>query len=211
MKFTPGIQRTSKNGDFFGFTTIYHRQGQLDILKVIEGKESPKDFLQSCCLNNLIGDYLFLFYVSSLDHKDVREFPIHVVIKKNGFSDRLVHIVKRKIIKDITSCGYYIPYTFSDGDGLDQQFQNRMIDAWLPKLIKNLQSIEKCEFILNNDCFYNFQIQSNEDDDECLLLSDGMHLSKRIRYEVVNRQNLFLVRPNNGKTQFASFYLQDFQ
>ena len=81
----------------------------------------------------------------------------------------------------------------------------------LPKLIKNLQSIEKCEFILNNDCFYNFQIQSNEDDDECLLLSDGSHLSKRIRYEVVNRQNLFLVRPNNGKTQFASFYLQDFQ
>lgn len=82
MKFTPGIQLTSKNRDFFGFTTIYHRQGQLDILKVIEGKESPKDFLQSCCLNNLIGDYLFLFYVSSLDHKDVREFPIHVAIKK---------------------------------------------------------------------------------------------------------------------------------
>lgn len=68
MKFMPGLQRTTKDGSFCGFTTEYYSQCQKEVANVINGSTSQKDFLHFCCENHFLGDYIFVYYISSLDN-----------------------------------------------------------------------------------------------------------------------------------------------
>lgn len=62
IKFAPGLQRTSLNGTFYGFTTNYFLQGQIEIQKVINKGLNQESFLEYCCQNSYLGDYVFCFF-----------------------------------------------------------------------------------------------------------------------------------------------------
>ena len=63
IKFSPGLQRSSLKEEFYGFISNYNSQGQIDVQKVIQGKQSKEEFLEFCCANNFLGDYLFVFFI----------------------------------------------------------------------------------------------------------------------------------------------------
>lgn len=150
------------------------------------------------------------FFISSLDNPHVKGFPVHVFVKKNGFADEQIHRIKKKIVQNIKHSGFLVPYIFSDGDGLEQKTQNLIMKSWLPLLLENIKDIELSENFLIKNNFFNFSLPLSNGDD-FLSYTDGMHLLKRMRYEVVNRIYLFLVKYDGKKYQKVSFYLPEFQ
>lgn len=98
IKFKLVLQRNSLKSNFYGFISDYCSQWQVDIQEVIDNKINEKNFLQKCCDNSHLGDYIFIFYLSSFDRKKVKDAPIFACVKKNGFADSKVHEIKETII-----------------------------------------------------------------------------------------------------------------
>ncbi|KAK8834885.1 hypothetical protein M9Y10_025287 [Tritrichomonas musculus] len=84
------------------------------------------------------------------------------------------------------------------------------MELWLPKLNENFAAYYRNEAIPESEYFYNFELM-NKDETDYLSFTDRMHLSKRMRYEIANIQNLFLVRNLNGYMQTASFLVLEFR
>lgn len=177
---------------------------------MIKKRLSQESFLIECCKNSYIGDYLFVFYLASLDRLNISDVPIFIYVKKNGFANPKVHEIKEKFAKTIISCGYSIPYIFSDGDSIDQNQQMKIQNLWNPILLQNCECIFNDIAIQIDNCFFNFPIQV-DNGLFYLGITDGMHLLKRIRYEIMNQLNLYLVRNFEGSIQITTFYVPEFQ
>ena len=210
INFKPGIQRRSLKDPFYGFSSDYFWQGQNDIQEVINGNLSQDSFLKICYERGYIGDYMFVFYLDSIDRIEIKDVPIFIYIKKNGFANEQIHEIKTKLVRIIKECGFTLEFVFSDGDGIEQDHQISLLKLWQPILENNCESYLIDGFVEIIDCFFNFMIPLTGGLD-FICITDGMHLHKRIRYEIVNRKSLILARYFQGSFQKVSFYVPELQ
>lgn len=147
------------------------------VFNSVQGSEIVKEFpfLKGVVNEDMNYSSIFTIYIEPIDPR-IPPFPVHVMIKNDGFADETIDACRNEIIKRLTSFNIHCIFTSTDGDHFFDHIHDKVFEEY-----KNLlESGEPFGEIVN--------VVKKHNSSDPWPISDPFHLLKNVRPNVLFKQ-----------------------